>query len=339
MTDVPSTVALVGSWADPFGERHGTAVELGMAWPSPSRVTVFAATRAAERERLSTRGVSCWPEGAFGRHFGVDEFDHVVLAIGSRLDSVVSLARTADNGCHVWLQDDALHTEGLPVDAPDDWLSDVVASARSLIVGSDWLAGVVRRLAPDGPPILVLPPAHPVVASIADVPGRTIALIGGDESVRRYLADELSAHVVRLDDGVTPDVVEARVLSARAGVEIRTSQRGFASTAVTHMMARGVPTITTLAAHAPFAADDLDSTGLVVIDAHDDSVDDLVARLAHHVRPVLDDDRAWLGASTAAKTTAASWTWSDAADVLGQWVDSADALPRSTVRVVGAVAS
>ena len=104
-----------------------------------------------------------------------------------------------------------------------------------------------------------------------------------------------------------------------------------ASTTVTHMMARGIPTITDLTAHAPFAGDGLADTGLVV-------VDDLDA-IADALRPVLDDDRVWLEASTAAKATAASWTWSDAADVLAQWIGAVDSLPRETVRVVGAVAS
>ena len=331
MTTTRPAIALVGSWADAVDERRSLAAELASSWPSGSaRVSVFADTTDQQRARLV--GVRIWPEGAFGGHFTRDEFDHVVLMIGARLDSILALARSADEGCHVWLQDDVVDTDGAPIDAPADWLPDVIATARSIIVGSDRLAGVVRQIAPDGPPILVMPPAYPNVSPVVDTPERVIAITGGDDSVHRYLADTLSATLFSIDDqSVTSDVRERRLLSARAGVEFRTTERGLASTTVTHMMARGIPTITDLAAHSPFAGDSLLDTGLVVVDELD--------TIADALRPVLDDDRVWLEASTAAKTTAASWTWSDAADLLAQWIDTVDSLPRSTVRVVGAVAS
>lgn len=256
--------------------------------------------------------------------------------IGPRFDSLLALAHAADEGCHVWLQDDVVDSDEFPIDAPDGWLFDVVTSARSVIVGSDWLAGTVRRVAPDGPPVLVMPPAHPMVDPIVEPPGRIIGLVGGDESLHRNLADTLSAHIVRLGDGdMTWNVQEARLLSLRAGVEIRTNERGFASTTVTHMMARGIPMATNLDAHTAFASPSLSETGLVVID----QVEDIGEQLVGVLRPILDDDREWLTASTAAKSTATSWTWSDAADVLSQWITVVDDLEPSTVRVVGAVAS
>ncbi len=331
MTAIPPTIALVGSWADAVDERRSLAAELASSWPSgPARVSLFADTTDDQRARLV--GVRVWPEGAFGGHFMHSEFDHVVLMIGARLDSILALARSADEGCHVWLQDDVVDIDGAPIDAPADWLPDVIASARSIIVGSDRLAGIVRQLAPEAPPVLVMPPAHPTVKPVVHAPDRAIAIAGGDESVHQYLADTLSATLFSIDDvSVTSDVRERRLLSARAGVDFHTIERGMASTTVTHMMARGIPTITDLTAHAPFAGNGLTDTGLVV-------VDDLDA-IADVMRPVLDDDRVWLEASTAAKATAASWTWSDAADVLAQWIDAVDSLPRETVRVVGAVAS
>ena len=249
---------------------------------------------------------------------------------------MLALARSADEGCHVWLQHDVVDVDGVPIDAPDGWLRDVIASARSVIVGSDWLAGVVRRLSPDGPPVLVMPPAHPTVDPIVEPPGRTIGLVGGDESLHRNLSDTLSAHIVRLQgDDMTSDAQEARLLSLRAGVEIRTTERGFASTTVTHMMARGIPTVTNLDAHSAFASSSLSETGLVVVGQDEDLGRQLVAAL----RPILDDDREWLTASTAAKATASSWTWRDAADVLAQWISTVDTLAGSTVRVIGSVAS
>ncbi|MFZ9385141.1 MAG: hypothetical protein ACO27U_10770 [Ilumatobacteraceae bacterium] len=330
-----STVALVGSWADSVDDRRSVAGELASVWPKDSgRISIFGELPPDMRDRLSASGVRCWPEGAFGRHFVQNDFDHSVLLIGPRLDSLLALGRSADAGCHVWLQSDVVDDEKFPIDAPDGWLVDVIAAARSVIVGSDWLAGVVRNVSPDGPPVLVMPPAHPDVTPIVETPGRVI-VVSGDDEVFTYLADALSVSVVRLDDAdMTPSVREARLLSARAGVEIRTQERGFASTTVTHMTARGIPTITTLGAHAPLASRSLSATGLVVLD--DDVDPDL---LVDHLTQILDDDREWLVASTAAKATAASWTWSDAADVLAQWMETVDDLEPSTVRVVGAVTS
>lgn len=330
-------IALVGSWADPIGDRRTIAAELAAAWSRDGdRVSVFADAPASTRELLTERSVASWPESAYGRHFSRDEFDHTVLMLGPRLDSLLALARSADDGAHVWLQDCTLDVDGSPIDAPDDWLSEVLSSARSVIVGSDRVAGVVRRAAPDGPPVLVMPPAHPDVVSVVDTPERNLAMVRGDDEVGVYLADRLGATLFRLDDdSMTPEVRDARLLSARAGIEIRSFERGFASTSVTHMTARGIPMITNLSAHAPFAGGDLTARGLVVLNEADDVLDRVVALLA----PVLDDDRQWLAASTAAKATAASWTWTDAADVLAQWIGVVDDLERSTVRVVGAVPS
>ena len=330
-------VALVGSWADAIDDRRSVAGELAAAWSNDDRISVFADAAPRIREHLASRGVSCWPEGAFGRHFARHEFDHAILMLGARLDSILALGRAADEGCHVWLQDDVVDIDGSPIDAPADWLADVIASARSVIVGSDWVAGVVRRLSSDGPPVLVMPPAHPNVDPVVDTPERSVIVVGDDEKIRRVtemLTSDESIRVTRLDTDMTPEERTTRLLSARAAVKIRSSERGHASTTVTHMTARGIPTITNLTAHSPFAGDDLVTSGLVVVD-HDDRI---LTRVMSLLGPILDDDRQWLAASTAAKATAARWTWADAADVLAQWIDVVDGLDPSTVRVVGAVA-
>jgi hypothetical protein len=333
MTESMRRIALVGSWADAVDDRRSVAAELAVAWSAHDRVTLFADASTELRDQITARGTKCWPEGAFGRHFTHEEFDHVIVMIGARLDSILALARSADDGAHVWLQDSVLEVDDAPIDAPAEWLTEVLSAARSVIVGSDRAAGVVRRLSPDGPPVLVMPPAHPAVAPIVDTPDRTVVVVGDAEGAHQYLEDELSVYVVRFDDvDMTADARETRLLSARAAIEFRASERGYASTTVTHMTARGIPTITNLSAHAPFAGD-LTSRGLVVIENDDD-----FARLAAVITPILDDDRQWLAASTAAKGTAASWTWADAADVLAQWIEAVDALEPSTVRVVGAVA-
>lgn len=327
-------IALVGSWADAVDDRRSVAAELAIAWPHDDRLSLFGDASPPMQGLLADRRTACWPEGAFGRHFQSRDFDHALVMIGSRLDSLLALARSADDGAHVWLQDSVLEVDRAPIDAPAEWLTEVLSAARSVIVGSDRAAGVVRRLAPDGPPILVMPPAHPTVAPIVDPPDRTVIVVGDTAGVRQFLEDELSVYVVRLDEvDMTVDAREARLLSSRAAIEFRTSERGYASTTVTHMTARGIPTITNLSAHAPFASYDLASRGLVVVDADDD-----FTKLAEVITPILDDDRTWLAASTAAKATAASWTWTDAADVMSQWIDAVDSLEPSTVRVVGAVA-
>jgi hypothetical protein len=327
-------IALVGSWADAVDDRRSVSAELAIAWPHDDKVSMFGDASPMMREQLADRRTACWPEGAFGSHFQSHEFDHAMVMIGPRLDSLLALARSADDGAHVWLQDSVLEVDRSPIDPPAEWLTEVLSAARSVIVGSDRAAGVVRRLAPDGPPVLVMPPAHPTVVPIVDPPDRTVIVVGDTEEVQQFLTDELSVYVVRLDGAdMTSGESEARLLSSRAAIEIRSSERGFASTTVTHMTARGIPTITNLAAHAPFASDDLTSRGLVVIESDDD-----VARLVEVIAPILDDDRLWLEASTAAKATAASWTWTDAADVMSQWIEAVDSLEPSTVRVVGAVA-
>ncbi len=253
MTAISPTIALVGSWADAVDERRSLAAELASSWPSGSaRVSLFADTTDDQRARLG--GVRVWPEGAFGGHFTRREFDHVILLIGARLNSILALARSADEGCHVWLQDDVVDIDGAPIDAPADWLPDVIASARSIIVGSDRLAGIVRQLAPEAPPVLVMPPAYPTVTPVVDTPDRVIAISSEDESVHQYLTETFNATLVSIDDtSVTSDVRERRLLSARVGVDFHTIERGMASTTVTHMMARGIPTITDLKAQAPFA--------------------------------------------------------------------------------------
>ncbi|MGA1032017.1 MAG: hypothetical protein ACO3US_06235, partial [Ilumatobacteraceae bacterium] len=81
-----------------------------------------------------------------------------------------------------------------------------------------------------------------MVTPVVDTPDRVIAIAGGDGEVHRCLTETLHATLVSIDDtSVTPDVREVRLLSARAGVEFHTTERGMASTTVTHMMARGIP--------------------------------------------------------------------------------------------------
>ena len=194
MKAIPPTIALVGSWADAVDERRSLAAELASSWPSGSeRISVFADTTDDQLARLV--GARVWPEGAFGGHFTRREFDHVILMIGARLDSILALARSADEGCHVWLQDDVVDIDGAPIDAPADWLPDVIGSARSIIVGSDRLAGIVRQLAPEAPPVLVMPPAHPTVTPVVDTPDRVIAISSEDESVHRYIGTRV--HIYR----------------------------------------------------------------------------------------------------------------------------------------------
>jgi hypothetical protein len=55
-------IALVGSWADPIGDRRTIAAELAAAWSRDGdRVSVFADAPASTRELLTERSVEGTP--------------------------------------------------------------------------------------------------------------------------------------------------------------------------------------------------------------------------------------------------------------------------------------
>ena len=238
-------------------------------------------------------------------------------------------------------------------------LRPVLDRARSVIVSSDRAAATVRRLRPDGPPLLVLPLASPAV----DVARRTPPAAGGLVVVGWLAAnkaplvaldvlDQLSsdhdatltfvgpttdeaadavesaARRLGLTDRVTisgrvdDETYRARLLDARVGVQLRAGDRGEMSAAVVDLLAHGVPTVTNLSTAGP------SSPGLRVVDL---DVDALVAAIS----TLLTDDAAWVLASADALSRAAAWTFDDVARELLRWLDDVDDLDPATIRRVG----
>lgn len=224
--------------------------------------------------------------------------------------------------------------------------------SRSVIVSSERAAETVRRLRPHGPPILVLPLGHPPVAAPVPIPahrdlvavgwlaankapdlaidvlGRldddvTLTFVGPSaggtaDEVRRLArvagVDQRVAFTGRLDDAA----YAARLSSARVGLQLRIGDRGEMSAAITDLVAKGIPTVTTLATAGP------SSSGLSVVEPDAGAIVDAI-------RPLLVDDT-WLAASADALARAAAWTFDDVAASLLEWLDDVDALEPSTIR-------
>jgi glycosyltransferase involved in cell wall biosynthesis len=252
----------------------------------------------------------------------------------------------------------ALLAEGDLLDAPrfDELgvtlLGETLDSARSVIVTTSAAVDTVRRLRPDGPPVLVLPLGHPPVIRPDGLPSKpelvavgwlasnknptlavdvlalldpsvTLTFVGpsaGDTTaeVTRYAAALGVADRVTFTGRLDDDRYAATIARGRVGLQLRTSHRGEMSAAITDLLARGVPTVTTLATAAPASA------GLTVVEP-------VAASIAAGIRPLLDDDT-WTAASKDAIARAEAWTFDDVAAALVAWLDQVDDLPPSTVR-------
>ena len=231
-------------------------------------------------------------------------------------------------------------------------LGETLDRARSVVVSSRQAADIVRGLRPDGPPVLILPLAHPPVVAPAGTPSPTdvvavgwlaankapdlaidvlarlapdvtLTFVGpsaGDTADQvRQLASERGvgdriAFTGRLDDAAYVD----RIARSRVGLQLRTADRGEMSAAVTDLLAHGIPTVTTLTTAGA------SSPGLQVVAAEPD-------RLAAAVASLLDD-AGWSAASADALDRAAAWTFDDVATALLSWLDEADHLSPGTVR-------
>ncbi len=229
-------------------------------------------------------------------------------------------------------------------------IGEVVDRARSVVVSSERAAAIVRSLRPDGPPLTVLPLAFPPIAAPAAIPSTREIVSAGWLAGNK--APELAVEVLaRLDDdvslafvgGVHGDAVErveraadrlgvrARVTftgrldaeayaerlgRARVGLQLRESERGEMSAVVTELVARGIPTVTTMTTAGE------SSPGLRVVGADP-------AEIADAVRPSLVDDVAWAAASADALARAASWTVDDVAAALLSWLDEVERSERA----------
>jgi len=191
---------------------------------------------------------------------------------------------------------------------------------RGDVVAVGWLAAnkspelaidILTQLAPEVSLTFVGP-------SAGDTADRVRAL-----AVTAGVADRVS-FTGRLDD----DDYDERIARARIGLQLRSSDRGEMSAAITDLVAHGIPTVTTLATAGP------SSPGLTVVEPS-------VAALVDAVTPLLDDET-WTVASADAVRRARSWTFDDVAAALIEWLDDVDDLAPSTIRdhsLPGAAAS
>ena len=212
------------------------------------------------------------------------------------------------------LEPEDFHARGIT------FLGPVLARARSAIVSSRQAADVVRRECADGPPILVLPLAFPVVPAVYVPPARRVvsvgwlapnkrpavlvhlaARLGVDVSfvgpVLDPVADEMRALAVRLGVAERIEITgrlpqndfDRVVASARVGVQLRTGSIGQRSAAVNDLVARGIPVVTDVLDEGAGAIVPVDIVGL-----DDASAADVVAAA---IGDLLDDDVQWFAAS------------------------------------------
>jgi glycosyltransferase involved in cell wall biosynthesis len=231
-------------------------------------------------------------------------------------------------------------------------LGETLDRARSVIVSSRQAADIVRELRPHGAPVLVLPLAFPPTVAPMGIPtaGDVVAVgwLAPNKSpelaieVLRRLGSDVSLTFVGPVAGDTADVVRrraeafgvgdrvsftgrldeeaysARIARSRAGLQLRTAERGEMSAAVTDLLAHGVPTVTTLSTVGA------SSPGLQVVQADP-------GLLAGAISSLFDDD-AWSSASTDALDRAARWTFDHVARAVIGWLDVSGDLPPGTVR-------
>ncbi len=254
---------------------------------------------------------------------------------------------------HELLDAEFLHGSGVTL------LSDVLAMAKSVIVSSQRGADIVRSVRPNGPPLLVLPLAYPppiapsgpprslqIVSAgwLADNKAPRLALevlhrLGGTgdvslvfvgaaqpnaiEAARAIAADlgveTLVSFTGRLDD----ESYAQHVSQSRVGLQLREHDRGEMSAAINDLVARGVPTVTTLQTAGPT------SSGLRLVEPS-------VAAIVEAIRPLLIDDDEWRNASADAIDRAMRWSFDDVSGALLGWLRDVPRLPGPTVRRISA---
>jgi glycosyltransferase involved in cell wall biosynthesis len=338
-----------------------------------------------------------FPVRALGRYQKPWNYDHIIAVLGSSHHHVATADLAMKTPCHVWLHEPSLvgvhvglahasgsetwateYVQGIlhstesdelvaeitdPLDAMEldeagvTMLATTLANARSVVVSSERAAEVVRRVCPDGPPLLVLPLAYPPVHPAAEAPHSAEIVAVGWLAANKVplLAVDLLAHLVRsgaevdvrltfvgASVGDVADEVQLaadragvgdrviftgrlndeayheRLRNARAGLQLRASERGEMSAAVADLVSHGVPTVTTMSAAGP------PSPGVRIVRLG-------VAELAEELIPLLTDDVAWLDASTDALDRAGRWTFDDVARALLEWLDKVDQLEPTAI--------
>ena len=342
-------------------------------------------------------GPERFPVRALGRYQKPWNYDHIIAVLGSSPHHTATADLAMETPCHVWLHEPSLvgvhvglaHASGSetwatqyvqsvlqstesdeliakitdPLDATqlDDagvtMLATTLENARSVIVSSERAAEIVRRVRPDGPPLLVLPLAHPPVHSAPEVPHSAEIVAVGWLAANKAplfaidllarLVDRCAGVDVRLTfvgaslGGVAGEVQLAaeragvgdrvsftgrldaeayheRLCNARAGLQLRAAERREMSAAVADLLSHGVPTVTTMSTAGP------SSPGVRVVGLD-------VAELAAELIPLLTDDVAWLEASTDALERAQGWTFDDVATALLDWLDEVEQLEPTVI--------
>jgi glycosyltransferase involved in cell wall biosynthesis len=94
-------------------------------------------------------GLDRFPVRALGRYQKPWNYDHIVAVLGRSPHHIATADLAMKTRCHVWLREFSV----------DDivMLTAVLSKSRSVIVGSELEAETIRRVRPEGPPLLVLP--------------------------------------------------------------------------------------------------------------------------------------------------------------------------------------
>ena len=237
------------------------------------------------------------------------------------------------------LDAEAYHRAGIT------FLEPVLDVARSVIVSSDDAAEIVRSIRTDHAPILVMPLATHRNERVTMVEGRTVVsfgwvdeskkpemmigaiatlsswmrdirliFVGGCSDVYRAHLEEVvrSRHLeewVSFTGWLSDAELNATLLSARVGVQLRRNARGQRSAAVAEFNSRGIP---------------------VISDIGSDEIND-ADELAEMLRPLLTSDTAWSEASDASWRAGQEFLFEDLAVVLERWVDESSRRPRGSI--------
>lgn len=237
------------------------------------------------------------------------------------------------------LDAEAYHRAGIT------FLEPVLDAARSIIVSSNDAAAVVGSIRSDHAPILVMPLAvhvndragmatgrsvvsygwldeskkpEVVIGAIATLSGwmRDIRLTfagGCSDAYRAHIEDVVrSRHLeewVNFTGWLSADELNATLLSARVGVQLRRNARGQRSAAVAEFNSRGIPVITDI------GVDEIDDADV----------------LAEMLRPLLTSDAAWSEASEASWLAGQEFRFEDLVVALERWVDESPRRPRGTI--------
>lgn len=236
---------------------------------------------------------------------------------------------------HDLLDAEAYHALGI------HFLEPVLLHAKSVIVSSEMAAEKIREIGVQVP-ILVLPLAYPSCPPVVTRPSasvvvsvgwideskrpldvvRAVAAIQADlvfvgeanDEVRKMVLAEASALGIEQRVSFTGRLTDANydqaIRQATVAIQLRVGGgRGEQSAAVTDLLARGIPVVSDIGASSELT----------------------VSEIIEQTRPLIEDESAWVTASTAAVATASSWTFADVGAALINWVDRSQDLGAATI--------